>query len=101
MSDYWKLNGHTVVPATDVMDWASSFENGKRHVAQTVLGDVWVSTVFLGIDHSHGFGPPQFFESMVFGGPFDQEQLRYTTWDEAERGHEKLLAMVTTAPSPE
>jgi hypothetical protein len=32
--------------------WAFSFENGRRIVAQETVGGIWVSTVFLGLDHS-------------------------------------------------
>jgi len=56
---------------------------------------VVVSTVFLGLDHSVR-GPPQLFESMVFGGPLDGTQHRYSTWEEAERGHKHLLAESVT-----
>jgi hypothetical protein len=34
---------------------------------------------------------------MVFGGPLDHEQDRYSTWDEAIRGHEAMLERVKLA----
>ena len=34
------------------------------------------------------------FETMVFGGPMDQEQDRCTTWDEAEAMHAAMVARV-------
>jgi hypothetical protein len=49
---------------------------------------ILVSTVFLGLDHGWGDDEdPLLFETMVFGGPNDQDCIRYTTWAEAERGH--------------
>lgn len=30
------------------------------------IGDVTVSTVFLGLDHNAGFGPPQLFETLTW-----------------------------------
>jgi hypothetical protein len=48
-----------------------------------------VSTVFLGLDHQWGDGPPLVFETMIFGGEHDQYQERYSTWDEAEAGHKQ------------
>ena len=39
-------------------------------------------------------GPPLLFETMIFGGPHDGYQERYTFWDEAEAGHAKALGMV-------
>lgn len=82
---YYKLDGHKTVPA-DQWEPLGAFEDGV--VAKTHLpGDIEVSTVFLGLDHNWGDGPPLLFETMVFGGPLDQEQERWSTWDEAEAGH--------------
>jgi hypothetical protein len=84
------LDGHDVVPV-DLMTWARWFEEiGRgRVVAQSELpGGVWVSTVFIGIDHQWGDGPPLIFESMAFDGNGDEiETDRYSTWDAAEAGH--------------
>lgn len=30
-------------------------------------------------------------KQMVFGGPKDQYQRRYETWEEAEEGHKKIV----------
>jgi hypothetical protein len=49
------------------MRWATWFEAADRHVRDSFQGDVRVSTVFLGLDHSV-YGPPQLFETMVFVG---------------------------------
>lgn len=58
-------------------------------------GTVMVSTVFLIIDHNWlGGGDPVLFETMVFGGKFDQEIERYCTWEEAETGHKKWVSTV-------
>jgi hypothetical protein len=57
--------------------------------------DASVSTVWLGLDHSFGGGPPLIFESMVFGGGLDQHQWRYATEAEARTGHESLVEKVT------
>lgn len=56
---------------------------------------ITVSTVFLGLDHSFGEGPPVLFETMVFGGKHNEEQWRYCTWDQAEVGHRQVVALVT------
>jgi hypothetical protein len=58
--------------------------------------------VFLGIDHNFfGDGPPILFETMVFGGPMDQDQRRYSTWDEAEFGHAAIVALAQIALLPD
>jgi hypothetical protein len=99
MSDKYKLEGHEVIPVDDLLEWAHWFETAKRHVAYNEIdGNVQVSTVFLGLDHSFGgLGRPVLFETMVFGGPLNGEQERYCTWDEAEAGHKAILEKVRTA----
>jgi len=87
------LRGREIVPAT-LMEWAAWFETAARHIARDDVADAHVSTVFLGIDHSFGGGPPLLFETMVFGGPLDGEQERYSTLDEAEAGHAAMIEKV-------
>lgn len=68
--------------------WVAEF--GKdRHVAETDLGTLgYVSTVWLGLNHAFGSGPPVIFETMIFGGPMDEYMDRYSTEEEAKSGHE-------------
>lgn len=90
MSDKYTLNGHEAVPCEDLLEWGRWMEenHGKRHVGDTQISpEVRVSTVFLGLDHSFGGPAPLLFETMIFGGPLDQEQERYSNWEEAEAGH--------------
>ena len=94
--EYYILDGKTVVP-TDMMTWARWFQEArtKRVVAKTQTGDATVSTVFVGLEHRFSSeGPPLIFETLVFGGPYDGEMTRYSTWDEAERGHAAMLAKI-------
>lgn len=51
---------------------------------------VFVSTVFLVLDHSYD-DTPVLFETMVFGGKYDQYQERYHTYEEALAGHKRVL----------
>ena len=91
------LDGKTAIPCDDLMRWAVWFEKsqGARRVALTDTADARVSTVFLGLDHNYSeSGPPLLFETMVFGGPFDQEQERYPTWEGAEEGHQRWVAKI-------
>jgi len=87
------LDGKTPVPC-DLMTWAHQFKTSNRTVAKTEIGGVLISTVFLGLDHNWLGGPPLLFETMVFGGKLDQEQERYSTWDEAEEGHKQMIERV-------
>ena len=93
MSDHYILEGKTPVPC-DLMAWARWLESRKdRHVADETRDKVRVSTVFLGLDHQFGDGPPLLFETMIFGGEHDQYQDRCSTWDEAEAMHAKACAL--------
>jgi len=77
----------------DVLVWASWFETADRHVADTQIGDVRVSTVFLGLDHRFiGGGPPILYETLVFGGVHDGDMKRYTSRDRAVEGHAAIVA---------
>ena len=88
MSDTYILaeDGKTPIICNDAVIWATWLKNADRHVAKTKKGDVKVSTVFLGLDHGIG-DPPILFETMIFGGDHDNDQWRYSTWEEAVQGH--------------
>lgn len=58
------------------------------------FGDVEVSTVFLSWDHSFGDDEPILFETMVFGGEYNDYQLRYTSYEMAIKGHNETCEMV-------
>jgi len=98
---------HEPVEVEDLMLWAATLEDDSKRIVKqetvTGLGELvspfthpFVSTVFLGLDHNFGEkGPPILFETMVLhGGPFNHLQWRYTTWDEAVKGHEEAVKMV-------
>lgn len=92
------LNGKEPVLEPDLMKFGKWFETADRVVKKTELPDCEVSTVFLGIDHRHfSDGPPILFETMIFGGEHNEYQERYSTWDEAEAGHQKAIEMIFAA----
>lgn len=88
MNGQYVLNGKIPVKCENLIEWAKQMQITNRIVKQSKFGDIMVSTVFLGLDHSFGKGEPLLFETMIFGGKNDQYQKRYSTWDEAEIGHE-------------
>uniref|UniRef100_A0A6M3JQR8 Uncharacterized protein n=1 Tax=viral metagenome TaxID=1070528 RepID=A0A6M3JQR8_9ZZZZ len=96
MSDKYILDGHKAVKA-NLKKWAKWYETTDRQVAMDIIVNISVSTVFLGLDHSFGDGPPLLFETRVFGGALDQEQERYTTWEQAEAGHKEMVKRVLEA----
>ena len=65
-----------------------------QNLFQSSLGKVWVSTIFLSIDHNlTGVGDPVLFETMIFGGKHDGYQRRYTTYKDAKAGHKAAVRM--------
>lgn len=90
-------DNHTV--EVDLLTWARWLEDANRHVGYTqITSEIEVSTVFLGLDHRFfGEGPPILFETMVFGGPLDQETRRYSSYDDAETGHRMMVAKARAA----
>lgn len=69
-------------------------ETYLRVASDHVGPDLWVSTVWLGIDHGFGRGHrPIIFETMIFGGSMDTECWRYATEAEAIAGHAEALNM--------
>lgn len=77
------------------LKWAEVL-NGMmgRRVRWTLLSkrrNIYVSTVFLAMDHSWVDGVELWFETMIFGTSISERQDRYTTWREAELGHERMV----------
>ena len=102
-----------------LMRWAMWMEHEQRTkgiVGSTETKLYLVSTVFLGLDHGWGRGPPVLFETMVFdrdltvvewwGGrlasihkSIDEDGMfyRYSTWDDALTGHKTLVRRIRRA----
>ena len=88
------LDGHRAIVEPDLLKWAKWFESGNRRVDEAKIGDVRVSTVFLGIDISFDGGKKQLFETMIFGGANDEYCNRCETWDEAVKMHKIACDLV-------
>jgi hypothetical protein len=98
-------NGHWILvndklQKVDLMTWAKWFEdktNPGRITKQTYIGNVFVSTVFLGIDHNFGEGKPLLWETMMFNSKkraLSSYQERYSTLKEAKAGHKRAVQFV-------
>lgn len=89
--NYYILDAENRVVPVDSLQWAEFFATGNRTVGMTqITSEITVSTVFLGINRFMS-GPPLVFETMVFGGPLDEYQWRYSSWDDAETGHKTAV----------
>ena len=97
---YYVLDEHRHIKVTDdISEMGKFFENDDfRRVDQTQVGDYWVSTVFLCIDHNFSLeGPPILFETMVFkddGECTDYPTQRYATYAEAHKGHWEIVDQI-------
>ncbi len=91
----WDRKTDTLTP-TDVPDWKTERHIGNTHV-RTLFGTLRVSTVFLVFDHSWNDGQPVLFETMIFGGPWEEWQTRYHTAAEARQGHQAAVRMAKQA----
>jgi hypothetical protein len=84
--------------------WAQWIEdnNEKRIVRQEEVGPYFVSTVFLGLDHSwRDSEPPHLFETIVFRYDGDERTVvddapfnRTSTWEMALEQHAEAMAWV-------
>jgi len=98
MPSKYILEGKIAKPTTDLIQWAKWFEKANRYVRKTDLSDgVSISTVFIGIDYSIFGDKPLLFETMIFGGQHDLFCKRYSTWEEAENGHEEAIKLIFEA----
>lgn len=88
--------------AVPLLEWAQWFQthDADRLMEKTEWNGVTVSTVFLGIDHNWSGGPPILFETMVFGGPLNEDCRRYRTVDEARAGHLEMVERVKLDGNP-
>lgn len=86
-----------VQPCHDFMTWAKWFENSneKRIIAKDKIGDSTVSTVFLGLDHSFTDSDiPVLWETMIFGGKHNDYLERYSSKEDAIKGHNEAVELV-------
>lgn len=86
-----------------------------RVIAQTEVEGVWVSTVWLGLNHSFSpAGPKLIFETMIFGPDVEtaevgdlkaeareeKAQYRYSTEAEAKADHMELVEQIREGQEP-
>lgn len=110
-----------VVVEKDLMTWARWLESAgtKRQVGENIVGDYTVSTVFLGLDHDFsGTGIPVLWETLVFENKETEIKVgtrmrpirktldvgdtfrRYTSKEDALKGHEEVMAYVASLAFP-
>jgi len=81
----------------------TSFEIWRQNVPnslhlETIVGKVRVSTIFFGMDSSYFYRiteRPYLFETVIFKGRKSEKVGRYTTMEEAVKGHRKIVRELT------
>jgi len=99
---YYKLDDNkNVVPVTAQEAHDILMSGEKSIVKQDLINTFFVSTVFLPINHNYNpltnYNPPIVFETMIYNetdGYWLDYQERYSTWKEAEEGHERAVQWV-------
>jgi hypothetical protein len=94
---FYRLEGREPVAVPSFDAYAAWWATADRTVAITVVGDVEVSTVFIGMD-LHG-DRSRLFETAITGGRLDGAHRSYGTWADAEAGHAEILAHLQEARS--
>lgn len=101
---YYYLDENKNCVPCSVEEYSRKFESDKKRVAYDEVKEKRISTVFLGIDHQFvDNGTPLLFETMIFplDSFMDEYCERYSTWQEAEEGHKKVLQAVINGELPE
>lgn len=106
MEHYIFVNGK--IKEVSFLEFAIWFEDiDNRRVDKTTINDdVFVSTIFLGIDHNFmpkeawKENPPVLFETMVMGGKFSDKGWRYSTLNQAKRGHWEIVDCIRKGIAP-
>jgi hypothetical protein len=85
------------VAEPDIIKWGTWLGTTDRHLALDIwtAENVKVSTVFLGLDCNwREEGEPILWETMIFGGKYNEYGERYSSKEDALEGHKRALAMV-------
>lgn len=90
MANWYNLDddGKPIPVAQEDVHW-----NNRWHI-KTKTKHATVSTVFLALDHSFCDNEPLLFETFIFGGHIDDCVERYSTKEDAIKGHERWVMKV-------
>ena len=79
---HYNRRGEPITHEQQMEEWKQpDFDWDKmKRVALQEQGNIRVSTVFLGLNHQYGGGPPLIFETMIFGTRLKQKLYKATRW---------------------
>ena len=95
MADYYDRAGEPI----DQTVWLKLMGQDNR-VAVDRFGEATISTVWLGLNHRFGDGPPLVYETLIFVDGQEVFGTRYSKEGDAQMGH-ALLVQFFTAHGPE
>jgi hypothetical protein len=95
LGEFYDYDGNAISYA----EWGELFgRHDERHIAFRRVGDVEVSTVWMGLDYGFGHTPaPLIYETMVFGSDHHGEQWRTPNRAAALAAHDQAVALVREA----
>lgn len=103
--NYYKLNlDHSVEKLQEgTYPLIGDLSSAHKHVGDDTVNDQRVSTVFLHFDHDllNEYEQPILFETMIFGGAYDQYQRRYSTYAEAQTAHHQIVKALHMGIDPD
>jgi hypothetical protein len=88
------LIDNQIIEQPNLIKWLAWFKSANRTIEKTQIGQVTISTVFLGTEYGIGHdGKPLLFETMVFGGTYDGYQTRASCLEHAKIQHEEAVKL--------
>ena len=94
MDNHYILNKHEPVLVKNPLVWDAWFRTANRQIDKDKMGDIEITTIFLGVDDSAESSPPLLFKTEVFGGELNGKTNLWSTWNQAEAGHRAMLMQV-------
>ncbi len=93
--EYCIFENKKPVKTEDTIEWGKWFEKEENwQVAKDIINDNQIIIIFHGMDVLLTGNPPILFRTMVICGELDGETACYSTWQEAEAGHKKMVKKV-------
>jgi hypothetical protein len=80
-------------------EWVNLFSEDRK-IGDDRIGEHHISTVYLGLNHQFGDGPPLIFETMIMDGPFSDQMWRWSTEQQARNGHKAILEALRAGLDP-
>ena len=84
----------TPIPERDTKRWLEWHNTANRTIKSDIINNIHISTIFHGTDMSIGESKPLLFETTIFGGKHDAYRAKYSTREDALKGHIKAVALV-------